>query len=203
MDWDSKYEINAVSGCWEWQKYIDRNGYARVYDPTRAKGTRTQWAHRVYYERAKGQIPDRHEIDHVCQNTRCVNPDHLEAVTHAEHVARTLRRAGVFDRQQRAAQLRSLGLKYSEIAEALQLAGRDAAHEVVRAAIRNGLVDPNDLPNQTRLTEQERDDIRDLFMLGVPQTELAAWYRVDSSFVSRICNHLDTKQKRRDRGQVA
>ena len=38
-------------------------------------------AHRVAYERAKGPIPDGLVIDHLCRNRRCVNPDHLEAVT--------------------------------------------------------------------------------------------------------------------------
>lgn len=200
---DTRYVVHPGTGCWEWRGYADRNGYGRIYDPTRPNGKKTQWAHRVFFERHNGPIPDGHDIDHVCQNTICVNPAHLEAVTRAEHVARTMQRLGKDERHRLAAQLRSMGLKYSEIAEALQFAGREPAHRAVQTAITKGLVSAEDIPKPTRLTEEEREDIRDLYALGVPQIELAAWYRVDNSFISRTCNHLDTRKQRRERGQVA
>jgi hypothetical protein len=45
-------------------------------------------AHRVAYEWTYGPIPDGLVIDHLCRNKRCVNPDHLEAVTHLANVQR-------------------------------------------------------------------------------------------------------------------
>lgn len=42
------------------------------------------------YELHKGSIPEGLELDHLCRNPRCVNPDHLEAVTHKENVRRGL-----------------------------------------------------------------------------------------------------------------
>lgn len=49
-----------------------------------------EYAHRVAYIEANGPIPDGLEIDHLCRVTLCVNPSHLEAVTHAENVRRGL-----------------------------------------------------------------------------------------------------------------
>ena len=45
-------------------------------------------AHRLSYETFVGPIPDGKELDHVCGVRRCVNPSHLEPVTHHENVLR-------------------------------------------------------------------------------------------------------------------
>lgn len=68
------------SGCWLWTAKIGRNGYGRYAE--------AELAHRVAYELWKGPIPAGLEIDHLCMVKHCVNPDHLEAVTHAENLRR-------------------------------------------------------------------------------------------------------------------
>lgn len=196
----SRYAVDPRTGCWEWQGYIDRNGYARCYDPSRPPGRRTDWAHRVSFEHHKGPIPAGHEIDHTCQNTICINPAHLDAVTKAQHAARTMRRLGKDDRHQAAAILRASGLTYAEIADALHYANREGAHGAVQAAITKGLVDASAVPKPVRLTDEEREDVRDLYAIGVPQLEIAAWYGIDGSAVSRICNHVETRSSRRAKG---
>ena len=45
-------------------------------------------AHRFAYELLVSPIPDGLELDHLCRNTLCVNPVHLEPVTHAENLRR-------------------------------------------------------------------------------------------------------------------
>ncbi len=69
--------------CIEWTGTRNEKGYGR-----RSIGGKMVGAHRVAYETAKGIIPDGLEIDHLCRNPGCVNPDHLEAVTHSENCLR-------------------------------------------------------------------------------------------------------------------
>ncbi|MFJ3037756.1 HNH endonuclease signature motif containing protein [Streptomyces tendae] len=57
------------------------NGYFRL------RGT-NQYAHRAAYELARGPIPDGLVIDHLCRNTACANPEHLEAVPPAVNALR-------------------------------------------------------------------------------------------------------------------
>jgi hypothetical protein len=67
---------------------LDCGGGARGYAVvTRDDGT-AQSAHRYAYELTHGPIADNVVLDHRCRNIRCVNPDHLEAVTQAENVKR-------------------------------------------------------------------------------------------------------------------
>jgi hypothetical protein len=44
-------------------------------------------AHRLICEQLRGPIPDGLELHHKCENTRCVNPDHMEPLTPKEHTA--------------------------------------------------------------------------------------------------------------------
>jgi hypothetical protein len=71
------------SPCWIWQGVPEASGYARV----QYRGRR--WAvHRAFYTQLVGEIPPGLTIDHLCRTRLCVNPEHLEPVTHVENAKR-------------------------------------------------------------------------------------------------------------------
>lgn len=70
-----RYKIDD-NGCWIWTGAIHKTGYGQI----KWNGKSTV-AHRVMYELVKGSIPDGLVIDHLCNIKKCVNPEHLEAVT--------------------------------------------------------------------------------------------------------------------------
>lgn len=76
-------EVDPNSGCWVWKNSCGSHGYGNAY-----RDGKFVLAHRLSYEHFKGEIPVGYQIDHLCFNQRCVNPDHLEAVTRYENLRR-------------------------------------------------------------------------------------------------------------------
>lgn len=68
--------------CWEWLGHRSE-GYTRVYFENRQIG-----AHIASYVTFKGSIPNGLQIDHLCRNRACINPNHLEAVTQRVNILR-------------------------------------------------------------------------------------------------------------------
>src|SRR4051794_5538943 len=73
-----------VGDCWQWTGSTTQHGYGKFWN-----GHRPVLSHRFAYELLVGQIPPGMEVDHLCRNIGCVNPDHLEIVTHAENMRRS------------------------------------------------------------------------------------------------------------------
>ncbi len=72
--------------CWEW---IGARGAGGRYGILMV-GRRPKYVHRLMYERMIGSIPQRLVIDHLCRNTVCCNPAHLEVVTARENAKRAV-----------------------------------------------------------------------------------------------------------------
>jgi hypothetical protein len=69
--------------CWQWYAGHDKNGYGQFW-----YNGRSHWAHRISYAIFNGGIPDGLTIDHKCFNTLCVNPKHVQLMTHPENCGR-------------------------------------------------------------------------------------------------------------------
>lgn len=96
----AKMEVHP-DGCWRWKSSLNSGGYGRFG----TNGVR-QRAHRVSYEHFIGPIPEGREVDHLCHTAdlscsggascphrACVNPQHLEVVSHRENCIRGRSRA--------------------------------------------------------------------------------------------------------------
>ena len=102
--------------CWIWQ------GSTHGYPPNRLYAVATVnqkhvSVHKYRFEQKYGKIPDGYELHHMCEQTLCVNEDHLKLVTELEH-GRI--RNGVKYSMEQAIEVRRLyseGLSQLEIAE--------------------------------------------------------------------------------------
>src|SRR5690606_9565337 len=85
-DWATSFKNRVTvtpSGCWEGRGAPMRHGYKKI-----SIGGKRDYLHRWAYRLFKGDIPEGYDIDHLCKNRGCGNPDHLEAVDHRTNVLR-------------------------------------------------------------------------------------------------------------------
>jgi len=82
--WEKVY-ADPNTGCWLWGGATRSDGYGALWFNKKVMA-----AHRISHEFFCGEIPSGLEIDHLCRVRCCVNPDHLEPVTHSENIRRGL-----------------------------------------------------------------------------------------------------------------
>lgn len=99
--------------CWIWRH---ARGNAMGHGKVMFRKKKT-WAHRVMWMQHNGPVPDGLELDHLCRVPPCINPDHIEAVTHAENLLRgdgTKVTQEIYDQ---ILSLRATGLSHRRISE--------------------------------------------------------------------------------------
>src|ERR1700755_3231525 len=99
----SKVSLGHENGCWVWVGAMDGGGYGRVYTKGRPRAHKAAW---VYL---RGPVPDGLELDHLCRNRACVNPKHLEPVTHRENLLRGMAPAAINSRKTHCPKGHALG----------------------------------------------------------------------------------------------
>lgn len=105
-----KVNKNTPTGCWEWQGALVGTGYGhfRIDSATR------MLAHVFAYVSAKGRYQKGLQIDHLCKNTRCVRPDHLEPVTPRVNFMRSDNPVAIAVRTNRCKHGHDLALAYQQ-----------------------------------------------------------------------------------------
>lgn len=83
----AKVAIGTRRTCWRWLASLDGKGYGR-FAIRYGKVVRSHRAHRYAFELLRGTILDGLEPDHLCRHRWCVNPWHLELVTHRTNMLR-------------------------------------------------------------------------------------------------------------------
>lgn len=77
-------KVDKSGDCWEWTAYRAKNGYGMISVRTGHPAL----AHRVAWQLERGDIPAGMQLDHLCRNRGCVNPDHLEVVSNKTNTLR-------------------------------------------------------------------------------------------------------------------
>lgn len=87
-NWEERFWLyveksSNESECYNWIGAIDAYGYGvfRVQIPRRMN----KKVHRISWELEHGCIPSNMTIDHMCNNTKCVNVMHLQVVSFSEN----------------------------------------------------------------------------------------------------------------------
>lgn len=83
--WDHVDKVSSPIGCWLWVGDKINSGYGRF-----SIATEKHLAHRYAWRLLVGEIENDRELDHLCKVTLCVNPGHIEAVTHRENLRRAI-----------------------------------------------------------------------------------------------------------------
>ena len=73
-------KVEKTPTCWLWTGSHMRTGHGLFWFDGRMMP-----AYRFAYRAFVGSIPEGLDVDHLCNEPRCVRPDHLEPVTKREN----------------------------------------------------------------------------------------------------------------------
>lgn len=84
--WDKVDRVDDEDSCWPWQGASNKAGYGIITE-TIDGAQRRQYAHKVSYEWANGELAEGQLVRHRCDNPPCVRPSHLLSGTHKNNMA--------------------------------------------------------------------------------------------------------------------
>lgn len=157
----------APNGCWNYTAHKS-NRYPKV----NVAGCYIA-AHRLSWMEHRGDIPDGLCVLHRCDNTTCVNPDHLFLGTHTDNMRDAARK----------------GRLKPPACPPEKLARGDAngmrRHPSCLAGEKNG---------RSKLSDEQRREIIRQRAMGVKRTDLAELFGVSESQIGRICRRAASNE---------
>jgi hypothetical protein len=123
-------ERSVRSGaCLLWTGVLTYSGYGQISIRDKKDN-----AHRAAYRVWVGPIPEGLEIDHLCNVRNCIEPTHLEAVTHAENIRRRYARQVECVNGHRLAETAYLSIRGSRVCRACKADARKKYRAAIKAA---------------------------------------------------------------------
>lgn len=110
----NRFKINDETGCWEWQKRLS-NGY-----PMASKSGKKVLVHREVLS-LKLKRPLIGLCCHSCDNSKCINPDHLFEATQKENISDMFKKNRQPDIKKSSRSRKTTKLSYEKVAEIRKL----------------------------------------------------------------------------------
>lgn len=86
-----KRRVVTEAGCWVFANPAkSTNGYQQISIGNENGRAVLRYVHRVAYQHLVGPVPEGLQLDHLCRNRGCFNPEHLEPVTAQENILRSV-----------------------------------------------------------------------------------------------------------------
>lgn len=179
--------------CWLWTAANNGNGYG-VFTVQR----KHIYAHRYSWEQTHNEkIQNNLQIDHLCKNTLCVNPDHLEPVTHRENLMRSSGWAAINANKTHCPQGHEYTKENTRIADGSRDCRICDKNSSIIKARSNGVREMGTYrPALSKLTFELAEEIRAKYIpRKYSQLKLAEEYGVSQTVISAIIRKKIWKKK--------
>lgn len=163
-----RVNVGCVDDCWIWTMAKNKQGYGVAYFRKEVR-----LAHRVSFKLVVGEIPDGLFVLHRCDNPPCCNPAHLWLGTHDDNMADAASKGRSVQGDRHWSRM------FPERVPRGELAGPALHPERISRGERH---------YQAKINDEIVEEIKQLYIGGEYQRDIAKRVGINQSQVSRIVN---------------